>query len=200
MDGNPSDLFRQMLVLGVDYTHFVVVEDLGLGSLEVEASYRIVKLFRFINKQFPSIDISIGIINHHTFFSLLHYFSHPLHVTKMESQQSNLLPPPNVQPFTTPERLLLGPGPSNSPTSVLQVMATPLMGHMDSQFLHIAEEVKALLRYVWQTENELTIPMSGTGSAAMETCVANLIQPGDKVLILINGYFGNRFKDMCERH
>lgn len=71
---------------------------------------------------------------------------------------------------------------------------------MDSQFMEIAEEVKALLRYVWQTENEFTIPVSGTGSASMEAVVANLVQPGDKVLILINGYFGNRFKDMCERH
>ncbi len=79
-------------------------------------------------------------------------------------------------------------------------MATPLMGHLDSQFLEIAEEVKALLRYVWCTKNPMTIPISGTGSAAMETCVANLVFEGDKVLILQNGYFGLRFEEMCVRH
>ncbi len=107
---------------------------------------------------------------------------------------------PGVKPFVSKERLLLGPGPSNVPTSVLRVMGTPLMGHLDSQFLELAEEVKALLRYVWCTKNPMTIPISGTGSAAMETCVANLVFEGDKVLILQNGYFGLRFQEMCERH
>ena len=74
------------------------------------------------------------------------------------------------------------------------------MGHLDAQFLEICEEVKDLLRYVWKTNNAMTIPISGTGSAAMETCVANLVNEGDKILICTNGYFGLRFKDMCERH
>ncbi len=89
--------------------------------------------------------------------------------------------------------MLLGPGPSNCPPGVLKVMSTPLMGHLDSQFIEICDEVKEMLQYAFQTKNELTVPMSGTGSAAMETCVANLVDEGDKVLILINGYFGTRF-------
>jgi alanine-glyoxylate transaminase/serine-glyoxylate transaminase/serine-pyruvate transaminase len=79
-------------------------------------------------------------------------------------------------------------------------MASPLVGHLDPYFLEIMERTQALLRYVFETENRLTVPISGTGSAAMEAAVANMIEPGDHVLICINGYFGNRLVDMAERY
>ncbi len=97
-------------------------------------------------------------------------------------------------------RILLGPGPSTVAPRVLRAMATPLVGHLDPQFLEIMSEVQRLLRYVFQTENELTIPISGTGSAGMEAALCNFIEPGDRVLVAINGYFGNRIFDMAGRY
>jgi alanine-glyoxylate transaminase/serine-glyoxylate transaminase/serine-pyruvate transaminase len=79
-------------------------------------------------------------------------------------------------------------------------MASPLVGHLDPYFLEIMEHTQQLLRYVFETENRLTIPISGTGSAAMEAAVANMVEPGDAVLICINGYFGLRLVDMAERY
>jgi alanine-glyoxylate transaminase/serine-glyoxylate transaminase/serine-pyruvate transaminase len=79
-------------------------------------------------------------------------------------------------------------------------MAHPLVGHLDPQFLVIMEEVQELLRYVFQTQNELTIPVSGTGSAAMEASLCNFIEPGDEVVIGVNGYFGERLCDMAGRY
>ncbi len=96
-------------------------------------------------------------------------------------------------------RILLGPGPSNVHPRVLRAMATPLVGHMDPEFIELMEEVKALLRAVFQTENEMTFPVSGTGSAGMETCLVNLLEPGEEILVCINGVFGMRMAEVAKR-
>ncbi len=96
-------------------------------------------------------------------------------------------------------RILLGPGPSMVSPRVLRAMATPLVGHLDPEFLTVMNQVQQLLRYVFQTKNELTIPVSGTGSAGMEAALVNFIEPGDNVLIGVNGYFGERLCDMAGR-
>ena len=106
----------------------------------------------------------------------------------------------NYTDLNTPERILLGPGPSMVPPRVLRAMAHPLLGHLDPQFIGLMKEVQSLLRYVFQTKNELTIPISGTGSASMEACIANLIEPGDSIIIAVNGYFGERLCDMANRY
>ncbi len=97
-------------------------------------------------------------------------------------------------------RLLLGPGPSNAHPRVLQALGMRQVGHLDPQFLEIMNRNQDLIRYVWQTDNRMCIPVSGTGSAAMEATFANLIEPGDKVLIGVMGYFGMRMVDMAERY
>ncbi|MFG6104491.1 alanine--glyoxylate aminotransferase family protein [Leptothoe sp. EHU-05/26/07-4] len=99
-----------------------------------------------------------------------------------------------------PERLLLGPGPSNSNPDVVAAMNRQPIGHLDPVYLDLMDEVQAMMRYVWQTENPMTLPISGTGSAAMEATLANTIEPGDVVLVGINGYFGNRLFDMAGRY
>jgi alanine-glyoxylate transaminase/serine-glyoxylate transaminase/serine-pyruvate transaminase len=83
---------------------------------------------------------------------------------------------------------------------VLGAMAHPLLGHLDPQFIGLMKEVQELLRYVFQTKNELTLPISGTGSAGMESTVANLLEPGDSILVCVNGYFGERLCDMASRY
>jgi alanine-glyoxylate transaminase/serine-glyoxylate transaminase/serine-pyruvate transaminase len=97
------------------------------------------------------------------------------------------------------ERLLMGPGPSNVPARVLQAMSAPCIGHLDPQFLSVMDETQRLLRYLFQTENPLTIPVSGTGSAGMETCFVNLVEPGDEVVVCVNGVFGTRMADIVKR-
>ena len=99
-----------------------------------------------------------------------------------------------------PPRLLLGPGPSNAHPRVLQAMGLRQVGHLDPTFIELMNRVQDLLRYTWQTENELTIPVSGTGSAAMEATLANTVEPGDVVLVGVNGYFGHRLIDMANRY
>ena len=106
----------------------------------------------------------------------------------------------NYKDLNTSERILLGPGPSMVSPRVLRAMAQPPVGHLDPQFLEVMGDVQALLRYVFQTENQLTIPVSGTGSAAMEAALCNFIEPGDDVLIAVNGYFGERLVDMAGRY
>jgi len=96
-------------------------------------------------------------------------------------------------------RMLMGPGPSDVNPRVLQAMARPTVGHLDPQFLEVLNEVRDMLKQVFQTRNELTLAVSGTGSAGMETCVVNLIEPGDKMLVCIAGVFGQRMKDVAER-
>ena len=102
-------------------------------------------------------------------------------------------------PFSPPTRLLMGPGPSNVSPSVLASMSRPLVGHLDPAFVKLMEEIKGMLRAVFLTANEMTFPISGTGSAGMEFCCVNLIEPGDEVVIGVNGVFGTRMVDVAER-
>ena len=97
------------------------------------------------------------------------------------------------------EVLLMGPGPSCVPPQVYKALSKPTIGHLDPAFIEIMDEIKLLLKKVMRTDNALTIPMSGTGSSGMETCFANLIEPDDKALILINGVFGMRMQDIAQR-
>ena len=99
-----------------------------------------------------------------------------------------------------PERLLLGPGPSNMHPRVRQALGMNEVGHLDPRFIGLMNESQELLRYVWQTDNRFTIPVSGTGSAAMEAALANCVEPGDVVLVGVNGYFGERLCDIASRY
>jgi len=101
--------------------------------------------------------------------------------------------------FQPPKRLLLGPGPSPVDDRVLAAMAAPVLGHLDPLFLGCMDDVQALLRYVFETENRVTIPISATGSAGMEAALVNVIEPGDTVVVCINGIFGERMRDIIER-
>ncbi len=102
-------------------------------------------------------------------------------------------------PFHPPPRLLMGPGPSDVAPSVLQAMSAPLLGHLDPVFVSMMDEIKAMLRAVFRTENPMTFPVSGTGSAGMEFCFVNLIEPGDEVIVGVNGVFGTRMVEVAER-
>jgi alanine-glyoxylate transaminase/serine-glyoxylate transaminase/serine-pyruvate transaminase len=96
-------------------------------------------------------------------------------------------------------RLLLGPGPSDAHPRVLAAMTTPLLGHLDPQFLDLMTETQEMLRQVFRTKSRLTFPVSATGTAGMETCLVNLIQPGDAAVVATMGYFGNRMVDIAGR-
>ena len=109
-------------------------------------------------------------------------------------------PPPSLAPLAVPARLLLGPGPSNVEPSVVAAMNYQPIGHLDPAYLQMMDEVQTLLRYTWQTENELTYAVAGTGSAAMEATLANVVEPGDRVLVGVMGYFGHRLIDMAGRY
>ena len=98
-----------------------------------------------------------------------------------------------------PQRVLLGPGPSDVSPRVLAVLGAPTIGHLDPQYLAIMDETRAMLRQIFRTENEMTMAVSGTGSAGMECCVVNLIEPGDEMIIGVNGVFGTRMRDVAER-
>src|SRR4030042_6486831 len=97
------------------------------------------------------------------------------------------------------EVLLMGPGPSCVAPEVYSALGRPTLGHLDPYFLRIAEEVKTLLRRIMNTRNDFTVPMSGTGSAGMEASFVNLVEPDDRVLVLINGTFGMRMQDVATR-
>lgn len=97
------------------------------------------------------------------------------------------------------ETLLMGPGPSSVSPNVYKALGTHTVGHLDKRFLDIMDDTKAMLREMLQTDNQLTLPVSGTGTAAMESCFVNLIEESDKILIIENGYFGSRMIDMCQR-
>ncbi|TFE71549.1 pyridoxal-phosphate-dependent aminotransferase family protein [Methylacidiphilum caldifontis] len=103
----------------------------------------------------------------------------------------------NISPLKIPKRLLMGPGPSMVADSILEKMGAAPVGHLDPYFLSLMEEIKRMLREVFQTSNEFTFPVSGTGSAGMEFCLVNLIEPQDKVLVGINGLFGRRIADLA---
>ncbi len=101
--------------------------------------------------------------------------------------------------FQPPERLLMGPGPSNVHPRVLNALARPTIGHLDPKFIELMDEIKSLLKYVYRTENDVTFAVSGPGSVGMETCLVNLVEPGSKVAVCINGVFGGRMKSIVER-
>ncbi len=102
--------------------------------------------------------------------------------------------------FQPPVRTLMGPGPSDVHPRVLSAMARPTIGHLDPAFVRMMEEIKTMLQYAFQTQNAFTYPVSAPGSAGMETCFVNLVEPGDKVIVCINGVFGLRMKENIERY
>src|SRR5581483_11371351 len=104
--------------------------------------------------------------------------------------------PPQLDP---PKRLLLGPGPSDAHPRVLSAMATPLVGHLDPYFLQTMNETQDMLRAAFKTTNRLTMPISATGMAGMETCMVNLLEPDDKAVICTVGFFGNRMVEVADR-
>lgn len=101
--------------------------------------------------------------------------------------------------FQAPSRVLMGPGPSDVSPRVLAAMARPTIGHLDPQFVALMDDIKGLLQYAFQTKNKLTMPVSGPGTAGMESCFANLLEPGDTIVVCQNGVFGGRMKVMAER-
>jgi alanine-glyoxylate transaminase / serine-glyoxylate transaminase / serine-pyruvate transaminase len=109
-------------------------------------------------------------------------------------------PAPDHGRFTPPAaRLLLGPGPSNAHPRVLAALSAPTIGHLDPAFIALMDEVRDLLRYAMQTRNRVTLPLPAPGSGGMEACIANLVEPGDRVVVCRNGVFGGRIADMVER-
>jgi alanine-glyoxylate transaminase/serine-glyoxylate transaminase/serine-pyruvate transaminase len=105
----------------------------------------------------------------------------------------------STKSFYPPVRTLMGPGPSDVSPRILEAMARPTIGHLDPLFVQMMDEVKGMLQYAFQTQNELTMPVSAPGSAGMETCFVNLVEPGDKVIVCQNGVFGGRMKENVER-
>ena len=104
-----------------------------------------------------------------------------------------------ISSFHPPQRTLMGPGPSDVSPRVLEALARPTIGHLDPVFVGMMGEMKTLLQYAFQTQNQLTLPVSAPGSAGMETCFVNLVEPGDKVIVCQNGVFGGRMKENVER-
>jgi len=104
-----------------------------------------------------------------------------------------------ITSFNPPVRTLMGPGPSDVHPRVLAALSRPTIGHLDPKFVGMMDEVKLMLQYAFQTKNELTMPVSAPGSAGMETCFVNLVEPGDKVIVCVNGVFGGRMKENVER-
>lgn len=112
---------------------------------------------------------------------------------------SNLHANSTAESFFPPHRTLMGPGPSDISPRVLQALSRPTIGHLDPLFINMMDEVKQLLKYAFQTENEFTIAVSAPGSAGMETCFVNLIEPGEKVIVCRNGVFGERMRENVVR-
>jgi alanine-glyoxylate transaminase/serine-glyoxylate transaminase/serine-pyruvate transaminase len=110
-----------------------------------------------------------------------------------------MINPPNIKSFIPGKRTLLGPGPSDVPQRILDAMARPTLGHLDPDFVVMMDEMKKLLQYAFQTKNEMTMAVSAPGSAGMEMCFVNLVEPGDKVIVCQNGVFGGRMKENVER-
>ncbi len=110
-----------------------------------------------------------------------------------------MIDPQTFRDLDPGSRVLMGPGPSDVAARVLNAMSQPCIGHLDPYFLKVMDETQQLLRFLFQTDNALTIPVSGTGSAGMETCLVNLIEPGDRVLVCVNGVFGTRMSDIVGR-
>ena len=104
-----------------------------------------------------------------------------------------------MKPFIPPTRILMGPGPSDVHPRILDAMSRPTIGHLDSAFIDMMDEIKEMLKYAFKTDNELTMPISAPGSAGMEACFTNLVESGDKVIVCINGVFGSRMKENVTR-
>lgn len=106
---------------------------------------------------------------------------------------------PKIAPFMPPRRILMGPGPSDVYPEVLLAQSRPTVGHLDPLFVAMMDELKSLLQYAFQTQNEMTLAVSAPGSAGMETCFVNLVEPGEKVVVCRNGVFGERMRQNVER-
>lgn len=117
----------------------------------------------------------------------------------MSNQTARITEQKSYERFDPPRRVLLGPGPSPVDERVLAAMAAPVLGHLDPLFLRCMDDIQELLRYVFETENRVTIPISATGSAGMEAALVNVIEPGDEIVVCINGVFGERMHDIVER-
>ena len=115
------------------------------------------------------------------------------------SSKDTISMPKYMEEFHAPTRLLMGPGPSNVNPRVLQAMTMPLLGHLDPDFIGVMDDVKAMLRLVFQTDNNLTIPISGTGTAGMEAALVNTLEPDDTLVVAVNGYFGARLAEIGVR-
>jgi alanine-glyoxylate transaminase/serine-glyoxylate transaminase/serine-pyruvate transaminase len=105
----------------------------------------------------------------------------------------------SISSFNPPVRTLMGPGPSDVHPRITSAMARPTIGHLDPVFVGMMDQVKEMLQYAFATQNQLTIPVSAPGSAGMESCFVNLVEPGDKVVVCQNGVFGGRMKENVER-
>ncbi|MFB2777013.1 pyridoxal-phosphate-dependent aminotransferase family protein [Shewanella xiamenensis] len=110
-----------------------------------------------------------------------------------------MLPAPHFSAFNPPRRILMGPGPSDVYPEVLAAQARPTVGHLDPLFVAMMDELKNLIQYAFQTKNEMTMAVSAPGSAGMETCFVNLVEPGEKVIVCRNGVFGERMRQNVER-
>ena len=110
-----------------------------------------------------------------------------------------MLAAPKLDAFLPPRRILMGPGPSDVHPQVLAAQARPTVGHLDPLFIGMMDELKQLLQYAFQTKNEMTLAVSAPGSAGMETCFVNLLEPGDTVIVCRNGVFGERMRQNVER-
>src|SRR5712692_11514776 len=117
----------------------------------------------------------------------------------MTEQPQQIRDRKTCEKFQPPNRVLLGPGPSPVEDRVRTAMAASVLGHLDPLFLRCMDEIQEMLRYVFETENRVTIPISATGSAGMEAALVNVIEPGDEVVVCINGIFGERMRDIIER-
>lgn len=117
----------------------------------------------------------------------------------MTEQPQQIRARKTCEKFQPPNRVLLGPGPSPVEDRVRAAMAAPVLGHLDPLFLRCMDEIQEMLRYVFETENRVTIPISATGSAGMEAALVNVIEPGDEVVLCIHGVFGERMRDIVER-
>lgn len=104
-----------------------------------------------------------------------------------------------VKRLAAPMRTLMGPGPLDIHPNVYRALASPVIGHLDPAYLEVLDRIRKRLRMVFQTENHLTHASPGTGTSGMEACVANMLEPGDRVLCCVHGYFGDRIRQMAER-
>src|SRR4029077_453310 len=123
----------------------------------------------------------------------------PFGSTQGDTPMTSYAPAKRIQSFPPPQRTLMGPGPTEIHPRVLTTMSQPAIGYLDPVFVEMMEELKSLLRYVYQTKNALTFPLSGPGSVGMEYCFVNLVAPGDKVIVCQNGVFGGRMLENAVR-